>query len=135
MLQFHITRLFGLKFATHGVALPSAEGLKLVFRDSAAAADFFSEQTKTILIPWDNFESLSVVRGFLSTKVVISVHAPARLQGAPGLEESRVELKVHRSNLDQLEPFERAVQEYRSGRVDVDVDEFVDDVRDFLRDF
>ncbi len=133
MLQFHLTRLFGLKFATHGVALPCPDGLKLVFRDSDAPAGLFDEEAKTILITWKNFESLEVVRGFLSTRVVVTVRSPSRLQGAPGLEESRVELKVHRSNLDQIEPFERAVREYRAGRVDEDVDDFVDEVRDFLR--
>ena len=133
MLQFHVTRLFGLKFKTHGVAIPQQDGIRLVFREGEAKGPrLFDKEIQSILIQWDNLTDVSVERGFFGTRLKLSIKAPDKITELPGWDDSHVELRIHRSHVDDIEPFERSVAAYRSGRVDEDVDEFIDDVRDFL---
>ena len=133
MLQFHVTRLFGTKFKTHGVAIPKQEGLQLVFRDDVPSArELLDDKTKSVLIRWDDIRNIEVKRGWLGTTVEVSIVSVERMPELPGLDKTQLELKIHRSNLDEIEPFEREVRAQRSGKVDEDVDEFIDDVRDFL---
>ena len=90
------------------------------------------DQIESVVIPWDNVDDIEVKRGWIGTTVEVSVVSVERIPEIPGLSDLQLELKVHRSNLHEIEPFERAVQAYRSGKLDEDVDEFIDDVRDFL---
>lgn len=133
MLQFHVTRLFGIKFKTHGVAIPKPDGLQLVFReDDAEPPKLLDNAIKSVLIQWDNIRNIEVNRGWLGTTVDVSIVSVERIPELPGLDDTQLELKIHRSNLHEVEPFQREFQAYRSGKVDEDVDEFIDDVRDFL---
>jgi hypothetical protein len=133
MLQFHVTRLFGIKFKTHGVAIPKQGGLQLVFRDDATEPQkLLDNEIKSVLIQWDNISNIEVKHGWFGTTVEVSIVSVDRIPELPGLEDTQLELKIHRSNLHEIEPFEREVQAHRSGKVDEDVDEFIDDVRDFL---
>ena len=141
MLQFHLNKFFGMKFRTHGMAIPSEEGLKIVFRHGAAPAKLFAKDIQSVLVTWDNFAGMEVVKSFLSgTKVVLQVKSAAWLKELPGAASHRdadsatteLELRVHKSNLEDLPAFESEVAAYRSGKVDEDVDDFIDDVRDML---
>ena len=132
MLQFHISRLFGTRFKTHGVAIANEDGLRLVFREGDAPPKLFDKEIRAVLVGWDNFAGLEVKRGFFGTKLILSVQSAARLEGVPGLAENSLELEIHRSRVEDIEPFQRRVKEYQSGKVDEDIDDFVDDVRDLL---
>lgn len=132
MLQFHLTNFFGTKFKTHGIAIPKEEGLQLVFRDGQAPAKLFDEDIQSILIDWKNFQGMQIKKGLFGTVVNVTVISANALGDFPAIEQDTITLKIHRSNVQDFEPFERAVNEYRTGRIDEDVDDFVDDVRDFL---
>ena len=132
MLQFHLTKFFGTKFKTHGVAIPKEEGLQLVFHEGDEPARIFEKEIQSLLIPWSNFSGLEFKKGFFGSTVEVSVKSAAELGDFPGLEEDSISLKVHRSNAADIEPFQQSVERYRSGKIDDDVDDFVDDVRDFL---
>ena len=135
MLQFHVNRLFGLKFKTHGVAVPQPEGLQLVFREGVAERPkIMDQEIKSVMLRWGNIAELKVAKGFLSTELHVRLVDPSRVEELPGLEDATMELQIHRSNLDQIEPFERKVQQMRAGAADADVDAFVDEMRDFLND-
>lgn len=141
MLQFHLNKFFGLKFRTHGMAIPSEEGLKLVFRHGDAPARLFDEDIQSVLIAWNNFAGMAIEKGFLSgTKVVLRVKSAEWLKKMPGAADhsdsnattTELELRIHKTNLDDIPAFEQQVDEYRSGVVDEDIDDFIDDVRDML---
>ena len=133
MLQFHLTRLFGTQFKTHGVAIPKPAGLQLVFREGEAEGPkIMDQEIKSVLIEWDNLASLEFKKGFFGTQLLVAIRSVSRVTDLPGLEDSQLELKIHRSNIDDIKPFERLVATYRSGNVDENVDEFIDDMRDFL---
>jgi len=141
MLQFHLNKFFGLKFRTHGMAIPSEEGLKLVFHHGDAPVRLFDEELQSAVVSWDNFAGMEVKKGFLSgTKLILRVKSAAWLKdlpGAAGKQEAatattELELSIHKSNVDDVPAFERKVAEYRSGKVDEDIDDFIDDVRDML---
>lgn len=141
MLQFHLNRFFGLKFRTHGMAIPSEEGLKLVFRHGDAPARLFDEEIQSALIEWDNLAGLEVEKGFLSgTSIKLRVRSAAWLKKLPGAANHRdsdgatteLELEIHKTNVDDIPAFKKQVAEYQSGKTDEDVDDFIDDVRDML---
>lgn len=141
MLQFHLNKFFGLKFRTHGMAIPSEEGLKLVFRHGDAPARLFDEEMQSALIEWDNFAGMEVEKSFFSgTKLLLRVKSAAWLKDMPGAADNddvatattELELSIHKSNVADVPAFERKVAEYRSGKVDEDIDDFIDDVRDML---
>lgn len=141
MLQFHLNKFFGLKFRTHGMAIPSEEGLKLVFRHSDAPARLFDENIQSALVTWDNFAGMEIEKGFLSgTKIVLRVKSADWLKKMPGAANhndsnattTELELRIHKTNLGDIAEFEKQVDEYRSGVVDEDIDDFIDDVRDLL---
>lgn len=141
MLQFHLNKFFGLKFRTHGMAIPSEEGLKLVFRHGNEPVKLFAKDIQSVLVAWDNFAGMKVEKSFLSgTKVILNVNSAAWIKELPGAADNddaatattELELRIHKSNVDDLPAFEQKVTEYRSGKVDEDVDDFIDDVRDML---
>lgn len=132
MLQFHLNNFFGTKFKTHGVAIPKEEGIQLVFHEGDEPTRIFEKEIHSILIEWGNFAGITTKKGMFSSSVILSVVSPAALGDFAGLKESDVKLKVHRSNVEDIPSFMRAVEQYRSGKNDEDVDDFVDDVRDFL---
>ena len=141
MLQFHLNKFFGLKFRTHGMAIPGEDGLRLVFRHGDAPAKLFDEEIQSVLVDWDNFSGMEVEKGFLSgTKVILKVKSADWLHELPGASEhsdsgvttTEVELRIHKTNLDDIPAFETKVAEYRSGVIDEDIDEFIDEVRDML---
>jgi hypothetical protein len=114
------------------VAIANEDGLRLVFREGDAPPKLFDKEIRAVLVGWDNFAGLEVKRGFFGTKLILSVQSAARLEGVPGLAENSLELEIHRSRVEDIEPFQRRVKEYQSGKVDEDIDDFVDDVRDLL---
>ncbi len=132
MLQFHLNNFFGTKFKTHGVAIPKEEGIQLVFHEGDEPTRIFEKEMSSILIEWKNFVGVVSKKGMFSTTVTLTVVSAAALGDFAGLEDNSVVLKIHRSNVEDIPSFERAVETYRAGKVDEDVDDFVDDVRDFL---
>ena len=133
MLQFHLTRLFGLKFKTHGMASPGSEGLELVFREGDAPSKLFDQEIRSVMLAWPNVRDIGIKKGWVGTQVRIVVHAATAIEGLPVSDENELALDIHREHLADIERFMRQVERFRAGETRDDVDTFVDDVRDFLR--
>ncbi len=132
MLQFHASRLLGADFAFHGMAIPMEVGLKLLYRDARTPAEFLEDDATAVLIPWKNVAGLEEQKGWMGTKVVISVHDVRGLEPVPMLHDRHITLEIHRSNRDTLKPFLNRVANLRAGIMASDPEQVIDDVRDML---
>lgn len=131
MLPFHITRLFGLKRKTHGFALVNQEGIRLVFRDATDIVKEPDEEADFMIIKWDNLARIEAKRGFLSDELIIEVHVMLG-ENPDGGDDKVIQLELQKRDRDKLDRFEKHVKEYQTGQRKDDVDDVLDDVRDFL---
>ena len=131
MLPFQITRMFGLKSKTHGFALVSEAGIQLVFRDAADIKQQPDEEADCLVIQWDNLARIEAKRGLLSDELVIEVHVMVG-QDPDGRGDKIIHLEVQKRDREKLDRFEKNVKDYQTGQRQDDVDEVLDDVRDFL---
>ena len=90
-----------------------------MFRDDVAAPPkLLDNEIKSVLIQWDNISNIEVKRGWFGTSVEVSIVSVERIPELPGLDDTQLELKIHRSNHHEIEPFEREVRAHRAGKVD-----------------
>lgn len=134
MLQFRVTHLFGTITKIDGMALASEDGIRLAFHqpDGTERANRLEFDVQEVLIDWSNLDSLTVDTGLLADQVIIRVKSTEPLRDLPDLSDNDVTLETRRTDRDVLKEFEKAVADYRSGRRKDDVDDLLDDVRDFL---
>lgn len=134
MLPFKVSKLFGTVAKVHGMAIANAEGLRLVFHErSKKPVGLFEAQVESVMITWSNLADLTVDLGLLADEVIIKVRSLEGLgDDLPGLEENEVRLETLRRERDKLEVFQSQVVEYRSGKTDEDVDEFLNDLDEFI---
>ena len=132
MLPFYISKLFGTQFKTHGFAIAGEEGIRLVFRDEDDDTDESGDESRSVLVTWENFHGLEARKGFIKDSATIHVASTEGLHDLPGLSERQVALEVQKRDRQQLETFQREVEDFRTGCRSNDVDEVLDDVRDFL---
>ena len=131
MLPFHISKTFGLQSKTHGMALLNEKGIRLVFRDADALEENRDEDAESLYIEWANLVDWEVKRGLLGDVLRFKVRGMSGTD-PDGREDKLVELELQKRDRPALDRFEKVFEEYRSGRRKDDVDNVLDDVRDFL---
>lgn len=130
MLPFHVTKMLGLN-NTHGFALVSEIGIKLVFRSAEDIKSKPDQDADSHLIPWSNLKRLDVSRGYLADEIVIEVH---KMDGEDpdGVHDNTIHLQLQKRDRPQLDRFEQHVTDYQSGKRKDDVDDVLDEVRNLL---
>lgn len=131
MLPFQITRMFGLQSKTHGYALVSERGIQLVFRSAASINAQPDEVADSIMIEWSNLKHWKATRGYLADQLVLEVHVMIG-EEPDGKNDNRLELDLQKRDREQLDRFEKHIQEYQSGKRKDDVEDVLDDVRNML---
>ncbi len=134
MIQFRVSRLFGLRVDADGVLIPGEDGLQLVFNRADGEQGLLDADVQAVKIGWNDLETWQVDFGFLSDRISLVVTSIDCLRNLPGVKESRVDLVVLRRNRDALKEFQRRAKEYESGQRVDKVDETIDEIRDFLQD-
>jgi len=135
MLQFRVSRLFGYHVEADGMLIAGQDGLKLVFQRPEEGRGLLDADVQTVDISWDDVESWEVDYGLLSDRVSVTVVSADRLRTLPGAGDRHVELVVHKQHRAALQEFEQRAKEYQSGQRADNVDEMIDEIRDFLQDF
>jgi hypothetical protein len=133
MLPFRLSRLFGIVIEIQGMAIVNQEGIRLAFQDADHEnRHFLDGDVQSVLISWDNLADFACDRGMLSDEVRLRVESIDQLSQLPGIQDHELSLEIRKSDRDKLKDFEQAVIEYRAGRRQDNVDEMLDDIRDFL---
>ena len=133
MLPFRLSQLFGILIKVHGTAIVNEEGICLAFQETEDQPQHFLDaNVKSVLIHWDNLEQFECHRGILSDQVRLRVRSIERMGNLPGIEDHELTLEVQKSDREALKAFDEAVADYRAGRRRDNVEEMLDDVRDFL---
>ena len=71
-------------------------------------------------------------RGPQNAKETLRVKSTDPLQALSEFADAEMTLETRRQDRDALDKFEREVADYRAGRRSEDVDDMLDDIRDFL---
>ena len=134
MLQFRVTKLFGAMTKIEGMALAEEVGIRLAFHqpDGTERSNRLEFDVQEVLIDWRNLETVKIDQGLLADRVIIRVKSTELLRDLPDVSENEVTLETRRQDRDALQTFEKAVSDFRSGRKSDDVDDMLDDIRDFL---
>lgn len=134
MLQFRVSKLFGTMTKIHGMALPSPDGIRLAFKEpeDEERANRIDFDIQEVLVAWDNLDEIKIDRGLVGDQVTIRVKSFDALRNLPEFADHEVTLETRRQDRDVLEQFEREVNEFRAGRRQDNVDDMLDDIRDFL---
>jgi len=132
MLHFHVSHFFGVGFKSHGVVIPSQDGLTLVFRENEQDVALLNTETSKIRIGWDNLAKVDCSRGFFEHEVNLEVIALAAMDEIPGLKKNTICLEIRKQDSEALDRFEVEIEEFRSGRRKDSSDDDLDDIRDFL---
>jgi hypothetical protein len=137
MMQFHSNRMWGLAFEYHGMAIPEAAGLRLVYRQADKPVDILAEDCQVCVVPWQQIRSARLDRGMFGGTIVITVGHASLGPDLPFYRGEALLLEVHKSNLAEVEPFLQRMDKLRQGGrgEDGDVDQVIDDVRNFLEGF
>jgi hypothetical protein len=134
MVQFRVSRLFGLRVEADGILIPSPRGLQLVFHRSAdEEKGLLDAELQTVQIPWRDLQCWNVDYGLLGDRVSLSVSSVDVVRNLPGVSERTVELQIHKQQRDDLKDFEQRAKEYQTGQREDSVDETIDEIRDFLQ--
>ena len=134
MIQFRVSRLFGLRVDADGMLIPGEQGLQLVFHRPDGDQGLLDANIQTVTIPWGDLESWEVDYGLLGDRVSLRVTSVECLRDLPGVDDCQVDLVIHKQQREALKDFEQRAREYEIGnRVD-NVDEMIDEIRDFLQD-
>lgn len=134
MVQFRVSRLFGLRVDADGVLIPNEDGLQLVFNRTDGEQGLLDADVQAVKISWSDVETWEVDYGILTDRISLVVTSVDCLRDVPGVKDSKVDLVVLRRHRDALKEFQRRAKEYESGRRVEKVDETIDEIRDFLRD-
>ncbi len=133
MLPFRLSRLFGIVVQVHGMAIAEEKGIRLAFQETEdQPKHFLDANVQSVLIAWDNLEEIAFERGIVSDEVTLCVRSVESLGNLPGIQDHELSLEIRKSDRDALKVFERVVNEYRAGQRQDNVDEMLDDIRDFL---
>lgn len=136
MLPFHVSRMMGTSAKVLGFALAKPEGLKLVFHDEGVEVDPDDVDVHATFIAWKNFRGLSVKHGIWESRVSIEVTSLDGLDDVPAVRDGKIVLDVPKRNREKIEPFERQVSDFQSGRrgnVDEEVDDLLEETRRMLQ--
>ena len=133
MVQFRIKRLFGLQVTVEGMVLASAKGLQLVFKEPEKDSTLRDAQIEQLDLPWDAIEKVVCDYGMLSDEIALYVKPNVKLTRLPAQSENVVTLSVRKQRREELKELEKRIDEYRRGTRSDDVDDMLDDVRDFLQ--
>ncbi|MCA9148820.1 MAG: hypothetical protein KDA92_05960 [Planctomycetales bacterium] len=132
MVPFRISRLFGLRVTVDGMLLVNAQGLKLVFKEPKRDDTLRDQQIEQVELTWADLKQVVCDFGMLNDEVVLEVNPSANVVRLPGVSEDRVSLSVRKQHREELKELEKRIDEYRRGTRRDDVDDLLDDVRDFL---
>lgn len=132
MVPFRISRLFGLRVTVDGMLLVNAQGLKLVFKEPKRDDTLREQQIEQVELTWADLKQVVCDFGMLNDEVVLEVNPSANVVRLPGVSEDRVSLSVRKQHREELKELEKRIDEYRRGTRRDDVDDLLDDVRDFL---
>ena len=132
MVPFRISRLFGLRVTVDGMLLVNAQGLKLVFKEPKRDDTLREQQIEQVELTWADLKQVVCDFGMLNDEVVLEVNPTANVVRLPGVSENRVSLSVRKQHREELKELEKRIDEYRRGTRRDDVDDLLDDVRDFL---
>ena len=134
MLQFRVSHLYGALTKIHGMALVAPEGIRLAFQepDEVNRSNRINFDVKEVLITWNNLNTIEIDRSILGDKIKLRVKSTDPLQALSEFVDAEMTLETRRQDRDALDEFEREVADYRAGRRSEDVDDMLDDIRDFL---
>jgi hypothetical protein len=130
MLPFHVDKFF--RNDIEGTALPQTAGLKLVFHAPKEGVNFLEAEIQEVLVPWKAMAGLDIKRGMFSSKVVLTMSSDTAFPKQLKPKDGVLELTIRKRDKLQLDQFEQDLAGLRSGEVDHDTEDFIDDMRDFL---
>ncbi|MCA9211727.1 MAG: hypothetical protein KDB27_01585 [Planctomycetales bacterium] len=132
MLPFHVSSFFGNDIRLTGVALPKQDGLHICIHEGEVPTDLFDAKTKSVVIHWDNIDTIDVKESVFGDSLTIAVRSTVK--NLPGAKKNKSTLDLHKRDRDRYDEFRQEVAEYQAGKQDEDVDGMIDDIRDFLTD-
>lgn len=132
MLPFHVTSFFGNEVQLTGVAIPKQDGLHVCIHEGDVPTSLFDARTKSIVIEWSNLKEITVKESMFGDSLSIRVHS--KIKGLPGAKNDVAKLDLHKRDRKRYGNFRQEVEDCRSGKPEEDVDEMIDDIRDFLTD-
>lgn len=131
MLPFYISTLLGLKSKTHGFALATQAGIRLVFREASEIEEAPDQDAESLMIEWANLASWQAQHGLIADAFKIKVHSVVGDE-PDGKNDNVIELEIQKRDRAKLDRFAKLVEEYVSGSRKDDTDDVLDDVRDLL---
>ena len=132
MLPFHVTNLFGNEVQLTGVAIPKHDGLHVCVHEGEVPTDLFDAKTKSIVIEWSNVQEITVKESMFGDSLTIRLRA--RNMALPGTKNDHAKLDLHKRDRERYDEFRQQVEQFRAGIPDENVEEMIDDIRDFLTD-
>lgn len=132
MLQFQISDLFGVLVKLHGMAIPEEQGIRLAFHDADQLGKRLDARVESVLLTYDNLVGLTVDTGLLGDQLLITVHSTKPLEHFPNVEKQTLKLETRKQDRDVVKAFVAEVDRFRQGHHEQNVDEMLDDIRDFL---
>jgi hypothetical protein len=133
MVQFRVSRLFGLRVDADGMLIPGERGLQLVFHQPVEQQSLLDAKVQVIEIPWADLEDWHVDYGLLGDRVVLTVSSVDCLQTLPGVKDRSVELTIRKQQRSSLKEFEQRAKDYQTGQRADTTDQTIDEIRDFLQ--
>ena len=131
-IQFYIGKWMGAKTSLNGYVIAGNEGLGFVLHEGEVERSVLEEETRNLSLPWRDVAELSVDHGLLDSVLVIGLVTPPLGGEWPGLKGRKMSLRVQRKDREALDDFLGRAQALQRGEQDPDVDDVLDDVRDFL---
>jgi len=117
--------------------LAQEAGLQLTFNEADQDYDIFvrNEELRVVELPWTSIQSLRAKHGFLEDQLLIDLLPGTALENLPGVSKKRGELrlKILKTKRVALDALVVEMEDYRAGRkTDIDIDDALDDIQDFL---
>lgn len=133
MLPFHIDSFFGLSIDATGMLIPTPEGMKLAFHQGKAPQNLLDAKTDTVEIPWKNIKDVQIKRSMFGDSVRLHVVSAHELKDLPIDKDGELVVDIQKKDREFLDAFDKKVDACRAGKAE-NVDEMIDDIRDFLTD-
>lgn len=131
MIPFHVSYVFGVVFKRAGVVLANDDGIQLVFNEGATSDEPLEDNTKSVVISWENLAAVTPKQSMFGDSLTIQVRNAGTIKAFPGAKQDSVTLSIDKSLRNDVDQFVQKVQAYQNGSHQ-DVDDMIDDIRDFL---
>jgi hypothetical protein len=109
-LSFAIPEVYQGFAAVGGVAIITAEGLRLEYETRDRVVGFIRSGVKQVLVPWDELMAVEFQKGIWGAKLRLRTASMNSLGDIPGREGNELLLKFGRDRRQEVEAFAQRLQ-------------------------